>query len=93
MLTRLDTALTTTPYFAGESFSLVDAVFAPVFRYFDAFAEMEQFDFFEGLVRVSAWRANLKTRPSVAQAVQADFTLKLIGYLSTRDSAFARRTV
>ena len=25
------------PYFAGENFSLVDAVFAPIFRYFDVF--------------------------------------------------------
>ncbi len=25
------------PYFAGEDFSLVDAVFAPIFRYFDVF--------------------------------------------------------
>ncbi len=27
------------PFFAGESFSLVDAVFAPIFRYFDVFDE------------------------------------------------------
>lgn len=91
MLRRVEAGLTCTPYFSGESFSLVDAVFAPVFRYFDAFAVMEPFDFFEGLARVNAWRDHLKARPSVAQAVQPDFLPRLIEYLSTRDSALARQ--
>src|ERR1700758_3581743 len=34
---RMEAALGTGPYFAGNAFSLVDAVFAPVFRYFDLF--------------------------------------------------------
>jgi glutathione S-transferase len=32
---RLEAELGDGPYFAGEKFSVVDAVFAPVFRYFD----------------------------------------------------------
>jgi glutathione S-transferase len=92
MLRRLETELTGSVYFAGESFSLVDAVFAPVFRYFDAFTVMQQPDFFEGLVRVSAWREQLRRRPSVAQAVQPDFLPKLVDYLSTRPSALAQQT-
>src|SRR3954451_22937879 len=28
------------PFFAGENFSLVDAVFAPIFRYFDVFDQL-----------------------------------------------------
>lgn len=90
MLSRLEAELTLGPYFAGHAFSLVDVVLAPVFRYFDAFALMEPFDFFEGLPRVSGWREHLRARPSVAQAVAPDFIPKLVDYLSARDSAFAR---
>src|SRR5262245_56130549 len=34
---RVEAALGRGPFFAGDAFSLVDAVFAPVFRYFDVF--------------------------------------------------------
>lgn len=91
MLSRVEAGLDCAPYFSGESFSLVDAVFAPVFRYFDAFEAMVPFDFFEGLARVAGWRETLKARPSVAQAVQPDFLPRLVEYLSTRDSALARQ--
>ena len=32
---RLEERLVASPWFDGEKFSLVDAVFGPVFRYFD----------------------------------------------------------
>src|SRR5713226_8068519 len=34
---RLETRVAAAPWFDGEGFSLVDAVFGPVFRYFDVF--------------------------------------------------------
>src|SRR6266581_2672248 len=37
---RVEEALGAGPYFAGDSFSLVDAVFAPIFRYFDVFDQL-----------------------------------------------------
>src|ERR1700761_25975 len=39
---RVEAALSAGPYFAGAQFSLVDAVFAPVFRYFDLFDELTE---------------------------------------------------
>ena len=36
------------PYFAVERFSMVDAVFGPIFRYFDAFEALGDFDFLGG---------------------------------------------
>src|SRR5580765_2810647 len=35
LFTHVEAELGATPFFAGPAFSLVDAVFAPVFRYFD----------------------------------------------------------
>ena len=34
------------PFFAGENFSLVDAVFAPIFRYFDVFDRLADLSVF-----------------------------------------------
>lgn len=90
-LSRLEQELTEPPFFAGRQFSLVDAVFAPVFRYFDAFATMEAFDFFDGLDRLQAWREALKQRPSVASAVPPDFASNLVAYLCAHHSALARK--
>jgi glutathione S-transferase len=37
---RLEARVAAAPWFDGENFSLVDAVFGPVFRYFDVFDEI-----------------------------------------------------
>jgi glutathione S-transferase len=47
------------PWFAGSRFGLVDAVFGPVFRYFDVFESLGEPNLFEGLPRVQRWRAAL----------------------------------
>ena len=41
--TRLECRLGAGPWFAGDRFSLVDAVFGPVFRYFDVFDRIGDF--------------------------------------------------
>ena len=45
---RVEAALGAGPFFAGEAFSLVDAVFAPIFRYFDVFDELTELGIFSG---------------------------------------------
>lgn len=82
------------PFFSGERFSLVDAVFGPVFRYFDAFERIggeEARGFFDGLPRVQAWRRQLAARPSVRMAVAPDFAERLHGFLLHRGSALSAR--
>ena len=79
------------PYFAGRDFSIVDAVFAPVFRYFDAFEQAGEGGFMDGLPRVQAWRAALAARPSVRQAVTAGYPQALIQFLRARGSELSRR--
>ena len=61
---RVEEALGGGPFFAGERFSLVDAVFAPIFRYFDTFDLMTPTGVFDGLPKVARWRAGLAARPS-----------------------------
>src|SRR5919201_1191122 len=57
--TRVEAALSSGPFFAGESFSLVDAVFAPIFRYFDVFDELGDLAVFKDTPKVRKWRAAL----------------------------------
>jgi glutathione S-transferase len=79
------------PYFEGAQFSVVDAVFGPVFRYFDVFDQIEDFGFFTHSPRVSGWRTQLAMRPSVQQAVAADYPSLLTGFLQNRNSAITRK--
>jgi len=74
------------PYFSGENFSLVDAAFAPVFRYFDVIEMLGDIDVFVDVPKVRAWRNVLDTRPSVQQAVSEDFAVRLLQFLAGRDS-------
>lgn len=79
------------PYFAGTEFSMVDAVFGPVFRYFDAFEQIGEAGFFDHTPRVRTWRAALADRPSVQQAVLPDYPQKLLAFLRARGSELSRR--
>ncbi len=79
------------PYFAGYAFSLVDAVFGPVFRYFERFDAIEEFGFFDGLPRVAAWRNALAQRPSVQAVAHPDYARLLDQFLMARGSALSRR--
>lgn len=70
---RIEGELSRGPWFEGESFSLVDAVFAPAFRYFDLIDRIVDHGIFKDLPKVAAWRKALMQRPSVKSAVGADF--------------------
>ncbi|MBD9374379.1 glutathione S-transferase family protein [Rhizobium sp. ARZ01] len=69
------------PFFGGVDFSLVDAVFAPIFRYFDVFDTIADHGVFDGLMRVPAWRRSLAARASVRSAVTADYPERLMDFL------------
>ena len=74
------------PFFAGKDFSLVDAVFAPIFRYFDVFDELIDLSVFADTPKVRAWRTELAKRPSVRTAVGADYPQLLHAFLVRHDA-------
>lgn len=90
-LAQLETALGEGPYFSGECFSIVDAVFAPVFRYFDVFDAIGDFGFRDGLPKVQRWRVALAGRLSVGPAVRSDYPTLLRNFLLERRTALSRR--
>lgn len=83
---RLEKELTAGPFFAGENFSVVDATFGPIFRYFDVFDQIEDFGFFADVPKLSAWRDALRKRPSVINAVAPEYESQLRAFLQRRDS-------
>lgn len=78
------------PYFDGARFSLVDAAFGPVFRYFDAFDRIADFGILADKSRVAAWRQALAARPSVRAAVSPEYPQRLWAFLLARNSHLSR---
>jgi glutathione S-transferase len=74
------------PWFDGADFSLVDAAFGPVFRYFDVFDQIADFGILADKPKLAGWRANLSQRPSVRGAVSADYPALLRDFLIRRNS-------
>lgn len=87
----LENALQDGPYFAGKNFSLVDAAFGPIFRYFDVYDGIADFGVFANTPKVRAWRQALAMRPSVRNAVAVDYPQKLMNFIKSRDSELSRR--
>lgn len=88
---QLEAVLREGPYFTGAHFSIVDAVFGPVFRYFDVFDSIADFGFWRGLPKLQRWRRALAMRPSVSAAVRADYPELLRRFLLARRCALAAR--
>jgi len=74
------------PWFDGEKFSLVDAVFGPVFRYFDVFDAIGDFGILHDKPKLKRWRENFAERRSVKSAVSADYPALLRDFIDRRRS-------
>lgn len=83
---QLEDRLPHTGLFGGADFSLVDAAFAPVFRYFDLFEQLMAENFLGAYSHIPAWRARLAERDSVRNAVRPDYPQLLLEFLAARDS-------
>jgi glutathione S-transferase len=86
----LEQRLLASPWFDGEHFSLVDAVFGPVFRYFDAFDRIGAFVILAGKPKIARWRDSLAKRSSVRDAVIGDYQSRLLDFFLTRNSHLSR---
>ncbi|MGY2048718.1 glutathione S-transferase family protein [Methylobacterium sp. JK268] len=88
---RVEAELASGPFFAGEAFSLVDAVFAPIFRYFEVFDRLGPARVLDGLPKVTAWARALAARPSVRDAVGPDYATLLLAFLADNDAWLLRQ--
>ncbi|MEM7771283.1 MAG: glutathione S-transferase family protein [Cyanobacteria bacterium P01_E01_bin.6] len=75
-----------TPYFSGNLFSLVDAVYGAIFRYFDVFDAIADFEVFADVPNVRDWRQSLRARRSIQQAVTEDYPQQLLSFIKRRNA-------
>ncbi|MEP9368350.1 glutathione S-transferase family protein [Xanthobacter sp. VNH20] len=90
-LQRLEAELGEGPFFNAATFSMVDAVTAPAFRYFDVLDPDVGEPFFAGLPRMSVWRSALAARPSVIAAVDSDYGERFHAHLTRQGALLAVR--
>lgn len=91
MFARVEAELGDGPWFAGERISLVDAVYGPIFRYFDVLDRIGDFGVLDGKPKVAGWRAALAARPSVRDAVAPDYPDRLMAFFARKGSALTER--
>ena len=75
-------------YFNGDEFSMVDAVYAPVFRYHKRIAQLKDYGFFEDAPQIKAWGDRLLQRDSVINSVPGTYEQDMSNYIKKLDSVF-----
>lgn len=78
------------PFFAGEGFSAVDVVYAPAFRQIDTLETVRPLSLLDNFPALDAWRKALSARPSVRDAVPADFSERFLDRLRKADTFVVR---
>ena len=82
---RVEAELDVGPYFAGKTFRLVDAVYGPIFRYFDSFDRIDDFGILGNKPKIALWRMTLSERQSIRDAVTPDYPARLEAFLKSRN--------
>lgn len=88
----LDEVLGEGPYFAGETFMMADAVYAPIFRYLSHLEAEFSLGLYAGLEKLPRWVDALLARPSVRAAVPESFAAEYQAYLLRKDSVLTKNT-
>ncbi|MBV1908323.1 MAG: glutathione S-transferase family protein [Kangiellaceae bacterium] len=83
---QLEKQLISSDFFSGEEFSLVDAAFAPMFRYFDVFELFSAIKIHERFGKINRWRQRLSRRTSVIGAVSPEYSVLLTQFIAVRGS-------
>ena len=82
------------PFFAGADFSAVDVVYAPAFRQVDLIESLHlPLGLLDGLPGLQGWAKALAARPSVRDAVPADYRDRFLANLRKADSALLNPAV
>ena len=77
-------------YYNGAEFSLIDAVYAPLFRYHEGIKHYKDYDIFEDAPNVKAWAERLLKRQSVINSVPDSYLDDITNYFKNLDSIFGK---
>ena len=90
-LAKIEETLGDGPFFAGETFSLVDAAFAPLFMRLALLKQLTDVDTMENLTKVSTWSAALLDRESVKASIVEEFPMMFRGMLKMKEGVAGSR--
>ena len=90
LIARLEKELDAVNYFSHSEFTLVDAAFAPAFRYFEVFREFYQHDFFAHTTKIDRWAGKLLAQQSVKNAVSSSYPKQLRNFVRNKRSELSR---
>lgn len=77
-------------YFNGAEFAMIDAVYAPIFRYQQGIASYKDYEIFEDAPNVKAWGERLLKRPSVIKSVPESYEDEITSYFEKLDSVLGK---
>ena len=77
-------------YFNGPDFAIIDAAYAPIFRYHQRIAQYKDYEIFEDAPNVKAWGERLLERPSVAQSIPDTYEVDITNYFKKLDSVLGK---
>ena len=77
-------------YYNGSDFSMIDAVFAPLFLYLQQIAKYKDYELFEDAPNVEAWGDRLLQRSSVINSVPDSYQDDITAYLTGLDSILGK---
>jgi len=82
----LEEEFTNGDYFNGADFSIIDAVYAPIFRYHKRIEEYKDYGIFDDAPSVKAWGERLLQRPSVINSIPDNYNEALKKFLTNQNS-------
>ena len=82
----LEEEISNQPYFNGKNFSLVDAVYGPLFRILSLLQEVKNINFYADTPKVAAWHKALLAHPSIIKSVPDNYDEEMKAYLARQVS-------
>lgn len=76
------------PFFDGAKFSLVDAFFAPIFRYIQTYEMWGDKSYLSDFPKISEWSSQTLRRGSVIKSAPEDYVQKLMNFLIEKNSFY-----
>jgi len=78
------------PFFAGETFHIIDGVWGTIFRYLDVFDTIEGFQSMTGSTKLTAWRNAVMARASVVGATPEGYPDRLMEFLKNKNTHISK---
>ncbi|HVV67452.1 MAG TPA: glutathione S-transferase family protein [Gammaproteobacteria bacterium] len=91
-LSRLEGELTKTPYFNGETLSLVDVAIAPLFIRLREFLTYDPQPLFNHMPKIRAWSENLLNRHSIQACLPPDYSELFLYVLKIKGKYFFKKS-